>query len=61
MKLHLNMLHGMIDHCAKIKRYLSHNEQLTRYITRKRMNREFRLNAQIGDYDMDNIILDLGI
>jgi hypothetical protein len=26
----------------------------------KRTNREFRSNAQIGDYDMDNIILDLG-
>jgi hypothetical protein len=24
------------------------------------MNREFRLNAYIGDYDMDNIILDMG-
>ena len=27
---------------------------------KKRTNREFRLDAQIGDYDMDNIILDMG-
>jgi hypothetical protein len=24
------------------------------------MNKEFQLNAQVGDYDMDNIILDMG-
>jgi hypothetical protein len=23
-------------------------------------NREFRFNAQIGEYDVDNVILDLG-
>jgi hypothetical protein len=28
--------------------------------SKKRKNREFGLNAQIEDYDMDNIILDLG-
>jgi len=26
----------------------------------RRMNREFQMNEKIGDYDMDNIILDLG-
>jgi hypothetical protein len=27
---------------------------------RKRTNGEFRFNAQIGEYDVDNVILDLG-
>ena len=31
--------------------------QIKKYI---RTGREMRLNAQIGDYDMDEVILDLG-
>ena len=29
-------------------------------LRRKRTNEEFKFNAQIGEYDVDNIILDLG-
>jgi hypothetical protein len=29
-------------------------------LRRKRTNEEFRFNAQIGEYDVDNVILDLG-
>jgi hypothetical protein len=29
-------------------------------LCKKRTSREFRLSVQIGEYDMDNVILDLG-
>ena len=30
------------------------------YCTRRRISREFRLNANIGDFKMGDVILDLG-
>jgi hypothetical protein len=30
-------------------------------LCRKRTNGEFKFNAQIGEYDVDNVILDLGL
>jgi hypothetical protein len=33
---------------------------MNQVLRKKRTNKEFRLSAQIGEYDMDNVILDLG-
>jgi hypothetical protein len=57
----LSMLHGMIDHCTQEKEIPFTHRAVNQVHHKKRMNREFRLNAQIGNYDMDNIILDLGL
>jgi len=55
----LNALHGMINQCMKDKEALSAQRAVNQVQHKKMMNREFRLNAKVGDYDMDNIILDL--
>ena len=52
---------SMFDVAAKTTEYFSNTnkevQQIKKYI---RIGREMRLNAQIGDYDMDEFILDLG-
>jgi hypothetical protein len=53
------ILCGMIDHCAQEKEMHVAQKTLNQVHQKKRTNREFRLNAQIRDYDMDNIIMDL--
>jgi hypothetical protein len=45
----------------KRKRNPYHTENGKPSIGRKRTNREFRFNAQIGEYNVDNVIMDLGL
>jgi hypothetical protein len=33
---------------------------VNQFLHKKRTNKEFKLSVQIGEYDMDNVILDLG-
>jgi len=56
----LNTLHGMIDLCAQDKEASVSHWEVNQVQRKKRTNREFQLNAHVGDYDMDNIILYLG-
>jgi hypothetical protein len=56
----LNTLRGMIDQCTQDREPPSVRKVLIQVQRKKRINREFRLTAQVEDYDMDNISLDLG-
>ena len=56
----LNTLYEMIDHCTQgIKTPIS-QRVVNQVLHIKRINREFRSSAQIREYDVDNVILDLG-
>jgi hypothetical protein len=44
----LSMLHGMIDHCSQEKEIHVTHREVNQVHRKKRMNREFQLNAQIG-------------
>jgi len=50
----------MIDHCTRGRETPISQRVVKPVLHRKRTNKEFRFNAQIGEYDMDNVILDLG-
>jgi hypothetical protein len=56
----LSMLYNMIDHCTKGRDTPVAQRMVNQVLRRKRTNGEFRFNAQIGEYDVDNVILDLG-
>jgi hypothetical protein len=60
MKLHVNALYEMIDHCTQEREIPITQRVVNQVLHKKRTNREFRLSAQIGEYDVDNVILDLG-
>jgi 1,6-anhydro-N-acetylmuramate kinase len=69
MKMHLHRLHRLLDHCVQeiqidhahepmqIEMY---NKQVRKVVHRKRAKKEFMFNVEIGDLDMNGIILDLG-
>jgi hypothetical protein len=56
----LHTLCSMIDHCAQGKAVPTERKVVNQLLRKKRTNREFRFNAQIGEYNIDNVILDLG-
>ena len=56
----LSILYNMIDHCAKGRDIHVAQRMVNHVLRKKRTNGEFRFNAQIGEYDVDNFILDLG-
>jgi hypothetical protein len=56
----LNALCEMIDHCAQEREIPTAQRVVNQVLCKKRTNGEFRLSAQIGEYDVDNVILDLG-
>jgi hypothetical protein len=59
-KAGLNALHRMIDHCVQERELLIAQRVVNQVLCKNRMSNEFRLSAHIGDYDMDQVILDLG-
>jgi hypothetical protein len=60
MKMELHTLCSMIDHCTQGKEVPTENKVVNQLLRKKRTNGEFRFSAQIGEYDIDNVILDLG-
>jgi hypothetical protein len=50
----------MIDYCTQGKASPTKNKVVNHLLCNKRTNGEFRFSAQIGEYDIDNVILDLG-
>jgi hypothetical protein len=56
----LSTLYDMIDHCTRGRETPITQRMVNQVLCRKRTNEEFRFNAQIGEYDVDNVILDLG-
>jgi hypothetical protein len=56
----LSILYKMIDHCAKGSDTLDTQRMVNQVLRMKRTNVEFKFNAHIGEYDVDNVILGLG-
>lgn len=56
----LKELHSIIDKCDQELLEPVTEKVVNKVQHIKRTTKEFRLNAQIGDFDMDNIVLDLG-
>jgi hypothetical protein len=56
----LNALYKIIDHCMKGRENIIAQRVVNQVLHIKRTNGEFTFNVQIGEYDVDNIILDLG-
>jgi hypothetical protein len=54
----LSMLYNMIDHCTKGRDTPVTQIMVNQVLRRKRTNEEFRFDAQIGEYDVDNVIFD---
>lgn len=55
-------LQALIDNCVgKEKLHLEQRAVNKVYKNKKRISREMQLNAQIGDYEMNQVILDLGL
>jgi hypothetical protein len=57
----LHTLCSMIDHCAQGKESPTKNKLVNQLLCKKRTNGEFMFSAQIEEYDIDNVILDLGL
>jgi hypothetical protein len=51
----------MIDHCIKGRETPITQQMINQVLHRKRTNGEFKFNAHIGEYDVDNFILYLGL
>jgi hypothetical protein len=56
----LKELCGMIDHCAQEREVPTAHRVVNQVLCKNRTSGEFRLNVEIGEYDMENVILDLG-
>jgi hypothetical protein len=56
----LNALRGMIDHFTRERKVSTAQRVVNQVLRKKRTSRDFRLNVHIGEYDMDNVILELG-
>jgi hypothetical protein len=56
----LNKLCIMIDQCTQYREIPRRKKVVNHVLHKKRKNRYLILSAQIGEYDMDNVILDLG-
>jgi hypothetical protein len=56
----IKVLHNFLERCnTKVEGKLE-QKTINHLHTRRRTSREFRLNANIGDFNMGDIILDLG-
>jgi hypothetical protein len=56
----LNALHIMIYHCTQEREFHTVQRVVNKVLCTKTKSNEFILSVQIGDYDMDHVILDLG-
>jgi hypothetical protein len=56
----LHTLCSMIYNCTQGKEDPTENKVVNQLLHKKRTNGEFGFNAHIGEYDIDNVILDLG-
>ena len=56
----VSILYNMIDHCKKGRDTPITERMANQVLCRKRTNGEFKFNAQIGEYNVDNVIIDLG-
>jgi len=56
----LNILYNMIDHYAKVRDTSITQRMVNQVLCRNRTNGEFMFSVQIGEYDVDNVILYLG-
>jgi hypothetical protein len=56
----LNELCEMIDHCAQEREIHAAQRVVNQVLRKKRINEESRLSAQIEEYNVENVILDLG-
>jgi hypothetical protein len=55
----LSTLYDMIYHCTRGRETPISQRVVNQVLHRKRTNKEFRFSAQIGEYDVDIVILDL--
>jgi hypothetical protein len=55
----LKKLYDMIDQCREEMETPITQRVVNQVLHRKRTNKEFKFSAQIGEYDVDNFILDL--
>jgi hypothetical protein len=60
-KTTLKTLREMIDHYTQDREIPTTQRVVNQVLCNKRTNKELRLSVQIGEYDMDNVILDLGL
>jgi hypothetical protein len=56
----LNALYEIMDHCVQGRETLTTQRVVNQVLNKKRTNGEFRLSSHIGEYDVDNVILNLG-
>jgi hypothetical protein len=56
----VNILQNILEKCSNEKEEKLEPKTVNHLDTRRRTSREFRLNANIGDFNMGDIILDLG-
>jgi hypothetical protein len=56
----VNILQNILEKCSNETEEKLEPKNLNHLHTRRRTSREFRLNANIGDFNMGDIILDLG-
>ena len=56
----MKVLQNMLEICSKEVEGKIEHKKINHLHMRRRTGREFRLNANIGDFNMGDIILDLG-
>jgi hypothetical protein len=56
----LSTLYDMIDHCTRGRETPIAQRVVNQVLHRKRTNEKFKFSVQSGEYDVDNVILDLG-
>jgi hypothetical protein len=56
----LKTIYEMIYHCTQGRETPITQRVVNQVLHRKRTNEEFKFSEQIGEYDVDNVILDLG-
>jgi hypothetical protein len=56
----LNAIYEMIDHFKQGRENPMKQRVVNQVLRRKRTNEEFKFSAQIGKYDVDNVVLDFG-
>jgi hypothetical protein len=56
----VTILLNLIDRCNKNTEGNSEHKTINHLHTRRRKNKEFRLNSNIRDFNMGDVILDLG-
>jgi hypothetical protein len=56
----LQVLHGLLEKCNYGEEMKLEQKIVNQVYKKRRTSREFRLNTNIGDFNMGDIILDLG-